>query len=252
MKFTFLGTGTSVGVPVIGCECPVCQSDNPKNHRTRSSLYIESNNQKFVIDTSTDFRTQCLREGIDYLDFILFTHAHADHIGGLDDIRPITYTHDQSIPAYGNEDTLRAIRNRFDYIFEPTPNDSWKPEVDLKTITDSGIPKHPSITPIPVEHGEINILGYRIGSLAYLCDVSHIPPNSVERLEHLDVLIIDALRKNPHPTHLTIDQAVNWAEKINPRRTFFTHMTHKVEYEKCKESLPKTIQPAYDGLSLEL
>ena len=248
MKIKFLGTGTSVGVPVIGCFCDVCTSNNPKNTRTRSSLYLETDNSQFVIDTSMDFRDQCLREEIEHLDFILYTHAHADHIGGLDDIRPLTLE-DQRIPAYGKPQSLKRIRSRFDYIFQDTPNDSWKPEIVLHELTETrkimGVP----IEPLPIWHGELKIYGYRVHNLAYISDVSKIPDSTFEKLENLDVLIIDALRQEPHPTHLTIDRAIQISKKINPERTFFTHMTHTIEHEHVSKQLPDTIELAYDGLT---
>lgn len=252
MELTFLGTGTSVGVPVIGCECEVCTSNNPKNTRTRSSVYIEYEDRSFVIDTSVDFRQQMLREDINHLDFILFTHAHADHIMGLDDVRPLNSLHGESLDCYGQPETLEVIRDTFDYIFKETPNESWKPEIELFPIeskqTIDGVP----VEPLPVKHGNIGIYGYRIGRLAYISDVSHIPDDTLGLLDNLEVLVLDALRDKNHPTHFTIEQAIDTARKIDADRTYFTHMTHDHGHEALTERVPPTIQPAHDGLTLTI
>lgn len=252
MKLTFLGTGTSIGVPVIGCDCRVCQSENPKNKRLRSSVHVETEKVSFVIDTSVDFRQQMLREDIDRIDFILFTHAHADHIMGLDDVRPLNSLHGEPIDCYGQPKTLEIIRDTFDYIFEETPNDSWKPEITLNPIETPTEIDGMTITPLPVRHGNIEIYGYRIGDLAYISDVSEIPERTHPNLQDLDVLVLDALRDDDHPTHFTVEQAVEEAEKIGANHTYFTHMTHDVGHEEMEERLPETIEPAYDGLRLRI
>jgi phosphoribosyl 1,2-cyclic phosphate phosphodiesterase len=252
MELTFLGTGTSVGVPVIGCRCDVCTSSDPRNRRTRSSVHVSVNDTSIVIDTSVDFRQQLIRESINRVDMVLFTHAHADHIMGLDDVRPLNSIQDQPIDCYGDADTLEIIRDTFDYMFRETANDSWTPEVNLHPLEEPGTIQGVSITPLPVEHGEIDIQGYRIGDLAYICDVSAIPDETMALLDDLEVLVLDALRDTPHPTHLTIDRAVELAEQIGAHRTFFTHITHDVGHEERLERSPDSMRPAHDGLSVKI
>jgi len=252
MKLTFLGTGTSVGVPVIGCDCPVCSSPEPRNERTRSSVLIEWNRTNILIDTSVDFRQQMLRENISDIDFILYTHAHADHIMGLDDIRPVNSLHDRSIDCYGQSDTLETIRETFDYIFNQTPNQSWKPEITLNPIQGPTTIDRLTIIPLPVHHGNIEIYGYRLGDLAYVSDVNNIPSDTLSKMDNLDVLVLDALRDRQHPTHFTVEESIRMARTIDADHTYFTHMTHNLDYHSMVERLPQGIEPAYDGLTIEL
>lgn len=248
MKVTFLGTGTSHGIPVIGCTCSVCTSTNPKNKRSRCSVWVEDENTSIVIDTAPDFRQQALRQGIGTLDAILFTHAHADHVHGLDDIRPFSWT--QTVPVYGNRATIEEIQVRFQYIFIETQKGGGKPKILLNEIKTSFQIGTLAVIPVPIFHGKLNILGFRIGSFAYITDCSGIPEESYPLLTDLDVLVIGALRYKAHETHFSVSQALAEIEKIKPRRAYFTHLCHRIEHASLSSELPGHIRPAWDGLTL--
>ncbi len=251
MEVIFLGTGTSHGIPVVSCTCEVCTSADPRDQRSRASILIKEKGSSVLIDTSTEFRLQAVREGIREISAILFTHAHADHLHGLDDIRPLTIQH--AVHAFASPDTAADIRKRFDYIFKHTQIGGGKPNLILSEITGPEfIAAGLKITPVPLKHGTMHIFGYRIGKLAYLTDCSCIPKESYALLEDLDVLILGALRYKPHPTHFCFDQAIEAAEKIGARRTFFTHLCHDASHEELLKYLPKKIEPAYDGLYLDV
>jgi phosphoribosyl 1,2-cyclic phosphate phosphodiesterase len=253
MKITFLGTGTSQGIPVIGCSCGVCRSADKRNKRLRSSLLIEEGSSSIVIDTGTDFRLQALRSNMMRLDAVLLTHAHADHLNGLDDVRP--FCRGSAIPVYGNMPALDELRERFSYIFRTGQRGGGKPKirpiaVDTREFRIPGFDT--SVLPVPVCHGTLQILGFRIGGWAYVTDCSRIPAESYPLLEALDVLVIDALRHRPHETHFSVQQALREIELIRPKRSFFTHLCHEVEHGELEETLPKHIRPAYDGLSFTI
>lgn len=251
MEVTVLGSGTSHGVPVIGCSCPVCTSPNPKNKRTRASILIRKENSGILIDTSTDFRFQALREDIDSLDAILVTHAHADHIHGLDDIR--TLSRQKPLPVYATESTLKEIQNRFDYIFKETQHGGGKPNIDLEILSRRPLNLgNIDFVPVPVKHGDLDIVGFRFGPAAYLTDCSFISEESYELLKGITVLIIGALRYRKHATHFSIDEAVDAARRMNAQRTFFTHLCHDVDHETLEQELPADIRPAYDGMKIEI
>ncbi len=251
MNITILGSGTSHGVPVIGCRCEVCTSEDSRNKRTRSSAWIRDNGQSILIDTATDFRTQAIREGIDRLDAILYTHAHADHLHGLDDTRSLTK--DRAVPLYASRATADEIRSRFDYIFRDTQPGGGKPQVSIHEIeTDPFDIGSLHITPVPVLHGKLSIFGYRIASLAYITDCSAIPEESYPLLEGISTLVIGALRDRPHITHFTVEEALEASRRIGALRTIFTHMCHDLEHEELSSRLPDGAMPAYDGLSLEI
>ncbi|MBI5236538.1 MAG: MBL fold metallo-hydrolase [Deltaproteobacteria bacterium] len=251
MKLTVLGCGTSTGVPIIGCKCVVCASPHPRNKRTRSSLLVEINGLSILIDTSTDLRTQALRHGLERLDGVLFTHHHADHVHGIDDLRAFNMAQGTVIPCYGNKAAISRIRSMFKYIFTQDPNDGWKPRLSMRVVKGrfklSGI----EVQPINILHGKETILGYRIGSVAYLTDCSSIPEESMAALKKLDLLILGALRHKPHPTHFSIGEAIEAARKIAARRTVFTHLGHNVDYETDNAGLPQGVELAYDGMVVE-
>ncbi|MEK6791365.1 MAG: GPMC system MBL fold metallohydrolase [Deltaproteobacteria bacterium] len=251
MKLTILGCGTSTGVPIIGCKCVVCASPHPRNKRTRSSLLIE-NGASILIDTSTDLRTQALRHGLERLDGVLFTHHHADHVHGIDDLRAFNMAQQGAvIPCYGNKATISRIRSIFKYIFTQDPNDGWKPKLSMRVVKGMFKLGGIEVQPINILHGKDTILGYRIGNMAYLTDCSSIPKESEVALKGLDLLILGALRHKPHPTHFSISQAIEAALAVRARRTVFTHLGHNVDYEADNASLPQGVELAYDGMVME-
>jgi phosphoribosyl 1,2-cyclic phosphate phosphodiesterase len=254
MRVTFLGTGTSTGVPVVGCSCRVCTSTNPKNYRLRQSVSIESNGKHFLIDTTPDLRLQLLKHPIPRLDFVLFTHSHSDHLMGLDDIRPFNFRQRESIHAFTNAQTAKAIRRAFSYIWDMSSQvGGGKPQLELHEIEEPFTHDGVEIIPIPVTHGDWTILGFRIGGFAYITDTNGIPDSSMELLRDLDVLALDGLRPAPrHPTHFVIDEAVASAQKIGARETWLIHLAHEVEHEEVDAKLPDGIRLAWDGLVLDL
>ncbi len=256
LKITVLGSGTSMGVPSLGCHCPVCSSRDPHDNRLRPSLLLSRNGQNVVIDTTPDFRQQGLRAGIDRLDAVLLTHGHADHIMGFDDIRPYNLRQQAALPIYSNEDTFEIIRRAFSYVFDGKPKLSTIPSVILhqarKPFELLGI----TFTPIPLLHGDVKVLGFRFGRAAYLTDFSSVPDSSLALLNGLDELIIDALRDIPHPMHQTVDQALALIEKLKPRHAWFTHIAHDLPHAETNERLRKlgyeNVQLAYDGLEIDV
>ncbi|MEO8380081.1 MAG: MBL fold metallo-hydrolase [Acidobacteriota bacterium] len=252
MRVTFLGTGTSTGVPVIGCRCAVCTSPHPRNQRLRQSVAIESEGLHFLIDTTPDLRLQLLRYPIPRLDFVLFTHSHSDHIMGLDDIRPFNFRQRETVYAYANRNTAKAIRRAFSYIWDQsTQVGGGKPQLQLEEV--DGVFSHGGveITPIPVTHGDWTILGFRIGPFAYITDTNGIPPESMKLLEGVDTLALDGLRPAPrHSTHFTIEEAVDTAAKIGARTTYLIHLAHEVDHDTVEATLPAGVHLAWDGLEL--
>jgi phosphoribosyl 1,2-cyclic phosphate phosphodiesterase len=256
IKVTVLGSGTSMGVPSLACQCRVCTSQDPHDNRLRPSLLLSRNGQNIVIDTTPDFRQQALRVGLDRLDAILLTHGHADHILGFDDIRPFNIRQKSALPVYSTEETFRVIRRAFAYVFDGTPTQSTVPSVDLHVIDGPfelmGIP----ITPVPLLHGDLEVLGFRFGRAAYLTDFSSLPESSAALLTDLDDLIIDALRDIPHPMHQTVDQALALIEKLRPGRAWFTHIAHDLPHAETNDRLRKLglrhVQLAYDGLQFDV
>jgi phosphoribosyl 1,2-cyclic phosphate phosphodiesterase len=252
-RILVLGSGTSVGVPTIGCRCAVCTSDDPRDKRLRCSILIGHGRHSIVVDTTPDFRQQMLRAGITSLDAVLMTHAHADHIMGLDDLRPFNYRRREPIPILGSPETLASIRRSFPYIFDGREKESSVPKLDLRDLT--GDPFELCglrITPVPLEHGSMTVYGFRIGNAAYLTDHSGIPEESLAKLEGLDVLFLDALRYKPHPTHSTIEQSLASVARLAPRRAFFTHICHDLSHARAEAKLPPQVRLAYDGLELEV
>jgi phosphoribosyl 1,2-cyclic phosphate phosphodiesterase len=253
VKITVLGSGTSVGVPTVGCECEVCTSSDPRDQRLRPSILVSYAGRNVLVDTTPDFRTQALRAKIDHLDAVLFTHSHADHVMGLDDVRPYNFRQRESIPIYAAEPTMAAIHRCFSYIFDGLKKESNVPRLDPHTI--DGAPFDlfgMSVVPVPILHGSQLIYGFRFGAAAYLTDHSDIPESSMGMLRGLDVLFLDALRYRPHATHSTVERSVETAKELAARRTFFTHICHEIGHQKGESQLPPGIRLAYDGLELEI
>jgi len=258
MRVTLLGTGTSTGVPVIGCPCRVCTSEDPRDQRTRTAALVEVDGLHLLIDTGPDFRTQALRERIGRVDAVLFTHHHFDHVVGADDLRPFLFSPRTPIPCYARPTTAAELRVILGYIFADGSYPGV-PQLRLRPVVDPFVVESRSafggcveVTPIDVHHGDCTIYGYRIGRFAYLTDVSGIPGPSFALLEDLDVLVLDALRHRPHPTHFTIEQAVEAAQQVGARRTFFLHLTHDVLHVEAEAALPDGIRLGYDGLTLDV
>lgn len=252
MKVTFLGTGTSHGIPMIACDCAVCRSDDPRNKRTRASALVEVDGASLLIDTPPDFRAQVLRENIRRIDAILFTHAHSDHVFGLDDVRRFNDLSGTVMPCYGSEQTLRTIRRAFQYVFVPTQVGGGKPALDLIPVRAPFTANGTAITPVQVLHGKLKVLGYRIGDFAYVTDVSCIPDTSMELLRGLDVLVLGVLRPLPHETHFSVDEGLGVVEALRPKSAYFTHIAHKLDHEATNAGLPPHVRLAYDGLQITL
>jgi riboflavin kinase/FMN adenylyltransferase len=253
IHITVLGSGTSAGVPTVGCHCEVCSSADPRDNRLRPSILIRYGDRTVLIDTTPDFRMQALRAHIDRIDAILFTHSHADHILGLDDVRPFNFRMKQAIPIYAMEETLDAIRRVFRYAFDPGPKESSVPRLDLNTLNGTPFDLFGlEFTPVPLMHGKGKVLGFRFGRAAYLTDHSDIPEESKAKLRDLDVLFLDALRHRPHPTHSTVEKSVQTVNELRPRRAFFTHICHDLGHAETESTLPPNVHLAYDGLELEV
>jgi phosphoribosyl 1,2-cyclic phosphate phosphodiesterase len=253
MIVTFLGSGTSTGVPVVGCNCRVCKSDHPKNQRLRQSVKIEMGGKYFLIDTTPDLRLQLLRAPIPRLDFILFTHSHSDHIMGLDDIRPFNFRQHEPVEAFAGAATVKAIRRTFKYIWDSSQLGGGKPQLDLQEVDKPFVAQGIPVIPLPVSHGEWTIFGYRIGPFAYITDTNGIPPETMRLLEGVEVLALDGLRPSPpHPTHFTIGEAIDAARKVGARETYLIHLTHDIDHDELEARLPPGFHLAYDGLRLEL
>jgi phosphoribosyl 1,2-cyclic phosphate phosphodiesterase len=251
LKITVLGSGTSVGVPTIGCHCAVCTSSDPRDNRLRPSILIAYEGRNILIDTTPDFRTQALRAGIGHLDAVVYTHAHADHLMGLDDIRPFNFRQSGDIPIYAAPDTMAAIRRSFPYIFDSLERKTNVPHIDARVLDGSPFDLFGlEFLPIPILHGPWTIYGFRFGKAAYLTDHSEIPDSSMDLLRSLDVIFLDALRYKPHPTHSTVERSVKTAEKLGVRRAFFTHICHDLGHERAESMLPPHIRLAYDGLEV--
>ena len=257
MRLTLLGTGTSFGVPQIGCRCRTCTSPDPHDRRTRTAALVESGGRRLLIDAPPELRLQLVAAGVDALDAVLFTHAHADHVHGIDDLRAITVRQRAPLDAYGPDATLRELAGKFPYIFDAAirpPSGTSKPELTPhplapgRELTIAGLP----VLPLELPHGAQTVFGYRIGRLAYLTDVKDVPAAARERLRGLDVLVLNALLPRPHPLHLSIPEAVATAQEIGARRTYFTHLTHDTPHAELAAQLPAGLAPAYDGLVIEV
>jgi phosphoribosyl 1,2-cyclic phosphate phosphodiesterase len=239
-----------MGVPTLGCDCRVCTSTDPRDRRTRPSIAITWNGHRALIDTGPDFRTQALREGIDSVDAVFYTHSHADHVLGLDDLRPLSFRHKSKIPLYADDAAATVIERIFDYTFDPGSRYATKARVVMHRLEGSVEIEGAVFQRVPLTHGRIEVAGFRFGNAAYLTDMNDIPDRSMPLLENLDVVIMDALRKTPHPSHATLDQALKFVDRLQPRRAFFTHMSHELLHAETNNELPPHVQLAYDGLRI--
>lgn len=249
---TVLGSGTSMGVPTIGCDCAVCHSIDPRDRRTRPSVLIEYAGRSVLIDTTPDFREQAIRENIRRLDAVLYTHAHADHILGIDDLRPLSFLHKPNrLPLYAHPAAAQFIRNMFRYIFDANYKFGGLPQLEMRSLEGTLELFGARFEPIILIHGDAEIYGFRFGAAAYLTDHSEIPQASLARLADLDVLFLDALRYKPHPTHSTVADSLRTVELLKPRRAFFTHICHDLPHERTNASLPENVRLCYDSMKLE-
>ncbi|MFO0880328.1 MAG: MBL fold metallo-hydrolase [Gemmataceae bacterium] len=252
-QFTFLGTGTSVGIPMVGCECAVCTSPDPRNHRFRCSVLLRVPHGNILIDTSPELRLQLLRERVGVIHAVLYTHYHADHLFGLDDLRPVARHLGHSVPLFCTGEVEGKIRSTFSYAFGPEAellSSGFIPKLRFERIaTEKFRVLGEEIQPIPLEHAHFNVLGFRIRNVAYCTDVSLIPRSSWPYLEDLDVLILDALRLKPHPAHFGLQQALDAIDQFRPRQAYLTHMSHEIEHVEISAQLPPGVALAYDGLS---
>jgi phosphoribosyl 1,2-cyclic phosphate phosphodiesterase len=248
-RVTFLGTGTSHGVPMIGCRCATCTSDDPRDQRLRPSILIEvTGGPALLVDTAPDLRTQALRYDVRRVDAVLFTHPHADHLLGLDEIRRYNHLQRATIPCYGNAETLVEVRRVFAYAFEPRQQGGGVPRLDLVPVGGPFEVAGTRVEPVPVLHGHLPIHGYRVGSFAYVTDCSAIPDASWPLLDGLDLLVIGALRYVPHPTHFTVAQALEVVARVRPARALLTHIAHDLRHTEASAALPDGVELAYDGL----
>jgi len=247
-----MGSGTSTGIPVVGCRCPVCTSDDPRNRRLRPGVLLELDRGTLVVDTSPDFREQALRHAIERVDAVLYTHPHADHVFGLDDLRVYNFRQRATIPCYGSATTLARLRAIFSYAFEASQEGGGKPRVDLHEVDEAFELLGERVIPVPVMHGEMPVLGWRIGKFALVTDVNEIPAASWRLLAGVETLILSALRYTPHPTHFNIEEAIGVARRVGARRTVLTHIAHEVDHADLRVELPPGIELGHDGLRIDV
>jgi phosphoribosyl 1,2-cyclic phosphate phosphodiesterase len=253
MIIKFLGTGTSDGVPMIGCECEVCESRDKRDKRTRSSIMITQNDKNYMVDTSIDFRAQILREKVRSIEAVFYTHHHSDHVSGIVDIRSINVAmNGKTINCYANEPTLEVLKQKYDFFFTPTQIGGGLPKVLFHVINEPIKFDDIKVTPLPIKHGVLDILGYRFNNFTYITDASYITDSTIKLIEGTEYLVLNALRYRQHLTHMSLQEAVDLAYKLKPKKTFLTHMTHDVMHKKLMKELPKGIEPAYDGLTLNV
>ncbi len=257
MRLTFLGTGTSFGIPQIGCRCAVCSSADPRDRRNRTGVVVQHNGATILVDTPPELRLAMLKAGIGSVDAVLYTHDHADHTHGIDDLRALSGHHRGTVPIYGPADSLERMRRKFDYIFDPMAQPipgSSRPDVTLHAL-EAGVEVKVAgvaVVPLRFSHGPLDVFGYRFGRLAYLTDVKTVPPAERAALKGIEVLVLNALFHRAHPTHLSIGEAVEVAGAVGARRTYLTHLTHETGHAALLAELPPGIEPAYDGLVVEV
>jgi phosphoribosyl 1,2-cyclic phosphate phosphodiesterase len=252
-RVTFLGTGTSHGVPMIGCDCATCRSSDPRDRRSRPSILIQTADAtSILVDASPDLREQALRFDVRRVDAILFTHSHADHVLGLDDVRRYNVLQRGRMPCFGDAGTLADVRRTFAYVFNPPQEGGGVPKIDLFPLAGPFCLGRQTFVPVPVMHGQLPVLGYRVGPFAYLTDCNAIPETSWPLLEGVRTLVVDALRHRPHPTHFNLAEALRVVERLGPREAFLTHICHDLPHEATSTSLPAGVQLAYDGLVVEI
>lgn len=254
MKVTFLGTGTSQGVPFIGCDCPVCTSTNPKDNRLRTSVWVETPEASIVIDSGPDFRYQMLRAKVRRLDAIIFTHGHKDHVAGLDDVRAYNYHDHRPMEVYATEETQVVLKREFEYVFDPAKAYPGIPQVNLHTITNAPFSINGlTITPIKVRHYKLEVLGFRINNFSYITDANYIAPEELDKAKNSDAFVINALRHEEHISHYTLKEAIEVAKEVNAKDTYFTHISHQLGlHDYIDSELPAGMHLAYDGLVLNL
>jgi len=255
LQMTFLGTGTSVGVPVLTCDCDVCTSEDSRDRRLRASVLLqwrdaEGVRRNILVDTATDLRQQALRLGLERVDAVLYTHSHADHLLGLDELRIYNFTQRESIPLYGSAETLAGIRRMFHYAFDDTAR--GVPRLTLHELDGPFELFDRRVEPVPVDHGGMEVLAYRVGGLAYVTDVSGIPGRAAARIRDADVLVIDALRREPHPAHFTLEEALEQIRRLRPGVAYLTHLSHEFRHAALEEEVPEGVEVAYDGLTIEV
>jgi phosphoribosyl 1,2-cyclic phosphate phosphodiesterase len=258
VKLRFLGTGTSFGVPVVGCDCATCTSNDPRDRRTRHAALLEDGPHRLLIDTPPELRLQLVAAGTRHVDAVWYTHCHADHTHGVDDLRVFSVRGGHPLPVYASADCIALLERKFDYVFDPTMRPlegTSKPEAELRVLH----PYEPvevggfRMLPLPVPHGQVEAYGFRVGDLGYVTDAKRLPPRAVEALRGVRVLVLNALWwSRPHPTHLSVQEAVAAAREVGAERTFLTHLTHQLRHEELQERLPAGILPAYDGLVVEI
>ncbi|HEU4681949.1 MAG TPA: MBL fold metallo-hydrolase [Gemmatimonadales bacterium] len=257
MRLTFLGTGTSFGVPQIGCDCAVCRSTDPRDKRTRAGAVLEAGGSTILIDTPPELRLQLIAAGFSRIDAVLYTHEHADHINGIDDLRIFSVRQRKPLPIYGPRETLDRLRDSFSYIFDDAvrpyegtskPSLTLNPTCADQPVTIAGV----EVLPLAFQHGHLRVFGYRVGGLAYITDIKAIPQAERERLQGLEVLVLNALWWRPHPTHLSISEAIETARALGAGRTYLTHLTHETGHSELEAQLPAGVFPAYDGLMVEV